>query len=189
MARRAQNAPTDADALKVYVRTLTKNDIDAIISLEEGAFENPEERAGKDKIFYRLTVCPEVALGIFTTTNPTEGQARKEVLLGHIIGTKINADWVTDRSMKGDNYGHVDTGKTIAVHQMAIHKDYHRKGLGKILLKEFMQRMKQSGIAKRLVLIARDNNVKFYEKVGFDERGESNTKIAGGGWKNMYGYM
>jgi ribosomal protein S18 acetylase RimI-like enzyme len=90
---------------------------------------------------------------------------------------------------EGDNYGHVDTGKTIAVHQMAIHKDYHRKGLGKILLKEFMQRMKQSGIAKRLVLIARDQNVKFYEKVGFDERGGSNTKIAGGGWKNMYGYM
>lgn len=52
-------------------------------------------------------------------------------------------------------------------------------------MKSYQQRMETSGIADRIVLLAHDHLTKMYEEMGFENKGKSSVKFAGGGWNNM----
>ena len=45
--------------------------------------------------------------------------------------------------------------------------------------------MDSSVIANRTALIAHDHVIKFYEKLGFENKGESKCKFGSGGWYDM----
>ncbi|KAL2127659.1 hypothetical protein VTI74DRAFT_10356 [Chaetomium olivicolor] len=100
------------------IRPLTTSDIEACVALENAAFADPEHRASREKLEYRLTVCPELSLGLFVTVIP--GQAKNlgietlpfakpvetgradgavNVLLAHIISTRCREEIVTDADM------------------------------------------------------------------------------------------
>jgi GNAT superfamily N-acetyltransferase len=64
-----------------------------------------------------------------------------------------------------------------------VHPDFQKRGLGKVLLKSYVQRIKDSGVAKRVALICRDRYIPFYAKAGFTNVGKS--KYGGGGWVDM----
>lgn len=94
-------------------------------------------------------------------------------------------EWQSSALSPSESRGHHEQGRTIAVHSVAVLPTYHRRGLGKTLIKSYTQRMESSGIADRVSLLAHDHFVKFYEGVGFSNRGPSDCKSYGGSWFNM----
>lgn len=90
------------------IRPLNIPDIAQVLALEIQGFP-PHERASALRIEYRLTVCPELCSGLFVREFDTESvnskelpdhsTIKKETLIGHVIGTKMVSETVTDESM------------------------------------------------------------------------------------------
>jgi hypothetical protein len=160
---------------------------------------------------YRLTCCPELSLGLFTQPTKAEwandSKRPQRKLIAHIVSTRTAAPCVNEASMalpsnwkstakssssvpskdKDDSepQGHQQTGGTICLHSLAVSKQYQKMGLGTVLMKSYIQRIKDSKIADRIALLAHDHLIKFYEGMGFENMGESNVTSCGGGWNNM----
>jgi len=123
---------------------------------------------------------------------------RRRVLLGHIIATKHSGHLVTDPAMDfpkdwrtnhemvpSANNGHSEDGKTVCLHSLAVHPDFLGKGLGRVLLVSWTQRIKDAGGVDRIALICREKYIRFYENAGFRKVGESACQYGGGGWYDM----
>ncbi|SLM33709.1 GNAT domain [Lasallia pustulata] len=200
--------------LHPYVQTLSIADLDSCERLESSCFPE-EERCTAAKFHYRLTTCPDLCIGLFSTTDSSSPVADaatypaarapdsfspqlKSVLIAHVIATKTIAPGVTDESMEipsnwqsdltrddDDTKGHSENGRTLALHSLAVLPAFQNQGLGKTILKSYMQRMSSSGVADRIALLAHDGLVKFYESVGYVNKGKSGVTIGGGGWNNL----
>ncbi|KAL1899080.1 hypothetical protein Sste5346_003002 [Sporothrix stenoceras] len=94
----------------VTIRPLTVADRDACVVVENACFTNPDHRATPDKFSYRLTVCPELCLGVFVHTADSEallpaGSSSSSaapssgVMVGHVIATRCGAEVLSDASM------------------------------------------------------------------------------------------
>lgn len=91
------------------IRPLNLPDIAQVLALEMNGFPR-HERASPARIEYRLTVCPELCSGLFvrefnteavhSSELPDHSTIEKETLIGHIIGTKMLSETVTDASME-----------------------------------------------------------------------------------------
>ncbi|KAH7379553.1 hypothetical protein BKA66DRAFT_466267 [Pyrenochaeta sp. MPI-SDFR-AT-0127] len=197
-----------------FVQLLNSEDLDDCDWLEHAAFDSIEA-ATREKIEYRLRTCGELCSGLFSSAYATSSgplgdiiktrtfqpidsadSDRKRILLGHIIATKSKSQVVTDDSMDypkdwRTNYqltpsiGHNEDGDTICVHSLCVHPNFVGKGLGQVLLKSYVQRIKDSGVGKRIALICRERLVKFYEKAGFENVGPSKCQYGGGNWVDM----
>jgi predicted N-acetyltransferase YhbS len=117
---------------------------------------------------------------------------RKAVLLGHILATKTDSSTVTDNDMAvpapgelDPKLGHKEHGRTICIHSLAVLPEYQHRGLGKTLVKAYLQRMEGQGVADRVALIAHDHLTPFYEQFGFVNKGKSAAQFGGGGWYDM----
>ena len=121
-------------------------------------------------------------------------------LAAYVIATQSDSEVVTDESMgfpedwhlkthSTSVQGHQEGGRSILIHSLAVSKPYQGIGLGSIILKAYLQRMESSGIADRTALIAHDHVIKFYEKLGFENKGESKCKFGSGGWYDMVGLL
>lgn len=103
---------------------------------------------------------------------------------------KIPSNWKTRRSsLPSDDdeepLGHQDLGATICVHSLAVHPEFQKMGLGSILMKAYIQRIKDSRIADRIALLAHDHLIPFYAGLGFEDMGTSAVTFGGGNWNNM----
>lgn len=81
--------------------------------------------------------------------------------------------------------GHKEQGRTLCIHSLAVLPAYQKRGLGKTLLKAYIQRMESQGVADRIALIAHDELIPYYEALGFRSLGKSKAQFAGGGWTDM----
>ncbi|KAH0831701.1 hypothetical protein AYO21_10735 [Fonsecaea monophora] len=193
------------DRLHPENQALSISSVDQCTSLEEAAFP-PEERATREKFQYRLTRCPELSLGLFT--QPTKAELKDSStpplrrLIAHVVSTRTPAPCVTEASMgvpsnwrtrrsslptntDKEPVGHQDMGGTICVHSVAVAPEFQRMGLGSILMKSYIQRMKDAKIADRIALLAHDHLVPFYKGLGFENMGPSTVTSHGGNWNNM----
>ncbi|KAL8803689.1 MAG: hypothetical protein Q9182_003021 [Xanthomendoza sp. 2 TL-2023] len=188
--------------LHPYVQTLSLCDLESCVALENATF--PEsERCSKEKLslgLFSTTVAegPSASLPTYSFARPPDSTApmKKSTLVAQVIGTKCVSARVTDESMEyppdwrsrtslSERQGHQEQGRTIAVHSLAALPEFKGCGLGKIVMKSYMQRMESSGIADRIALLAHDHLVKYYEALGFRNTGRSETKFGGGNWYDM----
>lgn len=100
------------------------------------------------------------------------------------------SDWRQRRSSlpkagEAEPKGHQEQGGTVALHSLAVVKEHQHKGLGTILLKAYIERIKSAKIAERISLLAHDNLVKFYEGFGFVDEGLSEATFGGVRWYSM----
>ena len=167
------------------------------------------------QFLYCLTTCPDLCLGLFSTTDSSSPVANtatypagrapdsfspdlKSVLIAHVIATKTTAPVVTDASMQipsewrsrpalgnDDAKGHKEDGRTLAVHSLAVLPAFQNQGLGKIILKSYMQRMQTSGVADRIAVLASGGLVKSYESMGYIDNGNSEVTFGAGEWNSM----
>ncbi|EXJ92200.1 hypothetical protein A1O3_00750 [Capronia epimyces CBS 606.96] len=193
------------DHLHPENQVLSVSNVDQCTALENEAFP-PEERASREKFQYRLTRCPELSLGLFT--QPTKAEAERlssppqRRLMAHVIATRSPSPSVTEASMEippnwrtrrsslpekgGDEpVGHQDFGGTICVHSLAVAPEFQKMGLGNVLMKCYIQRMKDSKIADRIALLAHDRLIPFYARLGFENMGRSSVTSCGGNWNNL----
>lgn len=95
------------------------------------------------------------------------------VLLSHIVATRSHDDVVTDEAMDypaayktaktnrrddGDrpDVGHQDAGRTVCIHSLAVHPKLQGVGMGKLIVKAYLQQIKSSEIADRVALICQE---------------------------------
>ncbi|KAI1491383.1 hypothetical protein F5X96DRAFT_481734 [Biscogniauxia mediterranea] len=199
------------------IRPITLSDLESCIALENAAFPNPDHRCSREKFEYRLTVCPELSMGVFCTVVPSSASAKNfeidtlrtakavetgrndgavSVLLSHIISTRSNMDVVTDDAMdyprdyktnrlKVSPLGHQEIGRTICIHSLAVDPKLQGCGMGKLILKAYLQQVKNSALADRVALICQDYLVNYYKRFGFGHVGPSKATFGGGGWHDM----
>lgn len=135
---------------------------------------------------YRLTTCPELSLGVFCTATPAQtagwqmetlaaakpvetSRADKavSVLLAHVLSTRCCGNFITDPDMdyprdwedlrgKSVDVGHQDTGRTVALHSLAVSPKLQGCGIGKMIVKAYLQQMNNSGLADRVSLLCQD---------------------------------
>ncbi|EEP77596.1 conserved hypothetical protein [Uncinocarpus reesii 1704] len=193
--------PTPLDELHPFVQILSASNVDDCVHVESAFPEH--ERCSREKILYRLTKCPELSLGIFSRPRMTSNEEKPEAtLVAHILATRTPAPAVSDASMGlPENWrersstlpdaagveplGHQDQGSTIAVHSLAVIPEHQGKGLGKTLLKAYVQRIKDARIADRIALLSHDHLVPFYTNLGFKNCGPSECTFGGGGWYSL----
>lgn len=117
-----------------------------------------------------------------------------------MVATKCDGEVVTDESMdlppewqrgapEHDRRGHREEGRTIALHSLAVLPAYQRIGLGRTIMKSYIQRMETAGVADRIALLAHGHLVEYYETFGFVNKGESAARFGGGGWMDMVDSM
>ncbi|KAI2636901.1 hypothetical protein GGS26DRAFT_588447 [Hypomontagnella submonticulosa] len=197
------------------VRPLTISDLESCVALENAAFTNPEHRCTREKFAYRLSACPELCLGLFCTVVPEKAEGfdietlkvahlvetdredgARSVLLAHIVATRSNDVVVTDAAMdyphdyragkpNTSGLGHQEGGQTICVHSLAVHPKLHGCGLAKLLMKSYLQQIKNSEIASLVALLCEDYLINFYERFNFKYSGKSSAAFGGGGWHDM----
>ncbi|KAF7845871.1 hypothetical protein BT93_L0231 [Corymbia citriodora subsp. variegata] len=125
---------------------------------------------------------------------------RKLVLLAHCVVTKTTNSTIMDADMAlppdweesgtlahspDPSLGHKEEGRTVCIHSLAVLPAYQGRGLGTMLMKAYIQRIEQSGAADRIALLAHDELVNFYAKLGFEVKGPSKATFGGGGWVDM----
>lgn len=81
--------------------------------------------------------------------------------------------------------GHKEHGRTVCIHSFAVLPAFQRKGLGKLLLRSYIQRIEGSNLADRIALLSHDELVPYYEALGFVNKGPSKAQWGGGGWSDM----
>ncbi|KAK3390490.1 hypothetical protein B0H63DRAFT_116965 [Podospora didyma] len=197
------------------IRPLTVSDCESCVALENAAFPNPDHRASGEKFEYRLTTCPELSLGVFCTVVPNQAKGWKietlasakavetdrpdgavSVLLAHIVSTRACGEVVGDSDMaypsdwrsrggKSADVGHQECGQTIALHSLAVSPKLQGCGVGKMIVKDYLQRMNSLDRTDRVSLICQDYLVSYYERFGFKHVGESKANFGGGGWHDM----
>lgn len=131
-------------------------------------------------------MCPEVSAGLFCTVVPGKvdhweietlpsakivetGRAdgAVSVLLAHVVSTICKGDMITDADMacpkdwrelggRPMGSGHQRDGRTVAVHSLVVAPKLHGCGLGKMIVKAFLQQVNNAGIADRVALVCQD---------------------------------
>lgn len=81
--------------------------------------------------------------------------------------------------------GHKEHGRTVAVHSLAVLPEFQRRGLGRLLMRSYIQRIESSQLADRIAILAHEELVPFYEGLGFERKGESKVQFGGGAWIDM----
>ncbi|EPE31340.1 Acyl-CoA N-acyltransferases (Nat) [Glarea lozoyensis ATCC 20868] len=128
------------------------------------------------------------------------------VMLGHVVSSKTTSPTCTDASMdypkdwestigdvkKGQDdlsghgaIGHQEQGRTVVLHSVAIAPGFQGRGMGGVLMKSYISSIAGSGVADRLALLAHEEKVEWYEKLGFVSKGPSAVKGCGGNWIDM----
>lgn len=81
-------------------------------------------------------------------------------------GQAIHIIAVEDEKIVGCGRAHFNTEDEAQVRYMAVENLWQGKGVGKLILDELEKRVIEKG-AKKIILHARENVVKFYEKNGY----------------------
>ena len=152
-----------------------------------------------------MSTCPELTFGVFS--RPTLAEAKqsstppKHRLLAHILATGTSAPVVTDAAMtvpkdwksksttvdtsSTETVGHEQKFRTVAIHSLAVLPEHRNKKLGSMLLLAYIERIKTAKIADRIALLAHEDLIPFYEKLGFKNSGESKAQFGGGNWSDV----
>ncbi|KAH8898883.1 acetyltransferase [Thozetella sp. PMI_491] len=198
--------------MDTYIRPLSVRDVERCAVVESAAFP-PAEAATREKIEYRLTVCPEICFGLFDRVGAADtsvAQQQKDipvlseapadsdddVLVAHVISTRSNnktvadedmaypADWRANPQAKSD-VGHQPEGRTITLHSLAVAPARQNSGFGKALVKSYIEQMKQTGEIDRVAILTYDRLVSYYQKLGFTHYGKSKSEYAGVAWHDL----
>ncbi|AGO13986.1 AaceriAGR128Cp [[Ashbya] aceris (nom. inval.)] len=178
--------------LHMYIRPLSPEDAQQVSELEAQGFP-PEERASAEVVAFRLAACPELCSGLFVR-DVAGTEVRGETLIGHVLGTKLAGAagergdrYITPASMGAQ---HDDASDTIAIHSVVIAPEHQKKNLATLMLTDYIQKMSNQKVADKIVIIAREPLVPFYERVGFQLVGENehvkkNPNYAKSKWCDM----
>lgn len=157
--------------LHMYIRPIIIEDCEQVINLEARGFP-PAERASRENVEFRLNACPELCSGLFIREfNKDTKEVLSEKLIGQIMGTKILRNGFI--RLQDMTPTHNESSNTVAIHSVVIDKEYQKKNLATLLLTDYIQKMSNQEIGQRIVIIAHEPLIPFYERLGFKVHGEN----------------
>lgn len=121
---------------------------------------------------------------------PVKSSVIKETLVGHILATKtpslrVDLTSMEVPSLRNPNAGHIEGARNIAIHALAIDPDWQKKNLGTLLMHDYIQKLSNQDLGDKVILLAHKKLIPFYEKIGFLNLGESDTKFGNESWYDL----
>ena len=102
-------------------------------------------------------------------------------LLGYIDGVLSSGATLTFESMSTHEPG----ARTVVIHGVCVSPSARGHGIASALVLEYQRRLAASGSYDRALLIAHEDKVSLYERVGFKSRGISSISFAGISWVEL----
>ena len=99
-------------------------------------------------------------------------------LLGYVDGVLSSGATLTFESMSTHEPG----ARTVLIHGVCVSPSVRRRGIARALVLEYQRRLAAAGSYDRALLIAHEDKVSLYERVGFKSRGISSLSFAGTPW-------
>ena len=158
--------------LKIKIRQVEKQDLDACYNVENKCYTN--EGASKERIRKRIETYPKGFLIV----------ELKGKIIGIINGTSTDKEDISDEALK-DMVDFENDGKNIVIFSVAILPEFQGQGISKPLLKKFINTSKEMK-KKKILLICKENLVRYYKKFGFIYIGKSKSNHGGFEWHEMY---
>jgi GNAT superfamily N-acetyltransferase len=134
-------------------------------------------------------VSPETCRGLFIRA------ADGDHLLAHTISTKTDNERIHDVDMSYpedwkvnstvQSIGHRPGGRTIALHSLAVSPSHQKAGLGKSLMKAYIEEMRHTGKVDRIAILTYERLVPYYVNLGFTNYGKSVSEYAGVAWQAL----
>lgn len=158
---------------EVYFRKANKHDCLVLSKLEESCFP-ANEAASLESLIGRLEVYPDHFLLMQDGDN----------VIGMINGMCSNERDLHD-VMYADASMHDEKGSWQMIFSVCVDPEYRKRGLGHILLKEFIRQVKTQTQRKGLVLTCHEHLVHWYAACGFKDEGICSSEHGGSVWHQM----
>lgn len=157
---------------KSHIRQVERRDLDDCYKIEKKCFPT-KEAATKKRIKKRIKTFPE---GFLVAEI-------KDKVVGMINSTSTNKNNLSlDRLKDMTNFER--NGENIVVFSLAVDPDFQGRGLSKVLMKAFISKCRELK-KKKILLLCKENMIKYYKKYGFKYLGESQSNHGNSKWHEM----
>ncbi|TWU76507.1 hypothetical protein ED733_007500 [Metarhizium rileyi] len=121
----------------------------------------------------------------------------KRVMFAHIIASlgkhpvvtrddvQLPPNWRNPAASQNSALGHQVSGRTICLHSLSVCPEVQGVGIGKTIIKAYIQMANESGVADRIALVCSESLVGFFTRVGFRKAEEGRHNFTGPGLYNM----
>ncbi|MEZ5979490.1 MAG: GNAT family N-acetyltransferase [Planctomycetota bacterium] len=157
---------------RVLVRGVRPEDVATCAALEAACFP-PEEAASPERVALRAREFPQGFLVL-----ELDGE-----LVGMANGGATNAPDLADEEFKA-LVGHEPGGTDLVLFSLAVHPRHQGRGLSKTLLNCYLDRARESG-RRRVLLLCKEHLVPYYSRFGFVDAGRSTSNHGGSKWHEM----
>ncbi|KAI0777647.1 acyl-CoA N-acyltransferase [Trametes elegans] len=149
--------------MSIFYDLISAEELEDAAKIEARSY--PEDEAGSLETFrYRQSQAPELFLGAYLPA--ADGRGR--TLVGYVCSTLSPDETLTHDSMEQ----HVPGSSSICIHSVCIDAAHRRKQAGLNLVRGYVARAERAAQAganyERLLLIAHDHLLGFYQKAGFE---------------------
>ena len=155
------------------VRNVQPEDLDQILEIEKESFIEAEA-ATKDVFIDRINIIPDTFLVA----------ELKGDIAGFINGPVIQQPYITDDLFKRITKN-PDKGGVQSILGVVTSKNERNRGIARMLIEKLTALAKENE-REAITLTCREELVIFYEKLGFENHGRSDSQHAGVQWCNMY---
>jgi ribosomal protein S18 acetylase RimI-like enzyme len=154
------------------IREVSEKDVKSCAKIEAICFSKASA-ASEEKIAKRFRVFPE---GFIIAELKGE-------IIGFINSALTNKNDISDEALK-DMTGHEADGKNAVVFSLAVSPAHQGKGISHYLLRNFEEKAR-NWPAENILLLCKNELVRYYEKFGYEDQGESASTHGGDTWHQM----
>ncbi len=157
---------------KSVIRSVCEADLSRCYEIETVSYQG-DEAASKEKILKRIQTYPQGFIVL-----EVDG-----VIVGFINSGACYEVVLSDEAFK-ELIGHDDAGENMVIMSVVVHPNFQGKGYATLLMKEFINRMKQLN-KKSIHLICQTHLIDMYASHGFAYIGKSDSDHGGMAWHEM----
>ena len=154
------------------LRNVQATDLTQLLLIENEGFPI-EEAATKEAFVERIQLIPDTFI-----VAEKEGE-----ILGYINGPIMNQPYITDNLFE-KIMGNPKRGGFQSILGIAVSKQARNQGIAQVLMKKIEELVKENE-REGISLTCKLELVSFYEKMGFDNHGLSESQHGGERWYNM----
>lgn len=158
--------------LELVIRSAQADDVIKIAEIEDKCFP-PAEAASLKSFLERFMAFPECFL-----VAEVEGK-----VVGHINGCVTDCPSLPDALYHNTSL-HQPEGLWQTVFGLAVLPEYQHKGIARALMRQFQKMAKERG-KEGVVLTCKEAKIGFYESLGFQCEGVSESSHGGATWNDM----
>jgi len=154
------------------IRIVEPEDLTACHTIESRCFP-PSEAAWTSSLETRITTYPEGFL-----VAECDGQ-----VVGQVNSGSTHKDDISDEEFK-QLIGHDPDGNNIVIFSLSVLPEFQKQGIAGKLLTDFIKHSHEMGKTK-IMLLCKDELVKYYTRYGFENNGVSDSTHGGVEWHEM----